>query len=125
MTTATSRLVLFAHGSRDARWRRPFEKLAKDLAHTLGEERVRLAYMEFVGPTLLEVAEEAARQGVYHLRLLPLFFSAGAHVAEDIPAQVAEAAGQYPQLQIKVLPPVGEHPRLAALLREIATEAAR
>lgn len=120
-----TQLVLFAHGSCDPRWRQPFEHLAFEMAQTLGHDRVRLAYMEFAGPTLMEVAEEAARRGVARLRILPLFFSAGAHVAEDIPFQVAAATRRFPQLQIDVLPPVGEHPRFNALLKDIAEEAAR
>ena len=120
-----TQLVLFAHGSRDPRWRQPLEHLAFEMARTLGHDRVRLAYMEFVGPTLMQVAEEAARQGVERLKILPLFFSAGAHVAEDIPPQVAAAALCFPQLEIDVLPPVGEHPRLRAVLKEIAEEAAQ
>lgn len=118
------RLILFAHGSRDSRWRAPFERLEADLKAALGAARVRLAYMEFVGPTLLDVAAESARDGVTGLRVLPLFLSAGAHVAQDIPAQVAEARARNPGLRIDVLPPIGEHPRFAALLREVAREAA-
>jgi sirohydrochlorin cobaltochelatase len=120
-----TQLVLFAHGSCDPRWRQPFEHLAIEMAQTLGQDRVRLAYMEFVGPTLMEVAEEAGRRGVKRLKILPLFFSAGAHVAKDIPHQVAAAALCFPQLEIDVLPPVGEHPRLKGVLKEIAEEAAR
>lgn len=120
-----TRLVLIAHGSHDPRWRQPFEQLALEMAATVSPGRVRLAYMEFAEPGLMQVAEEAARQGIERLRILPLFFSAGGHVAEDIPAQVAAAARRFPQLEFEVLPPVGEHPLLQATLREIALEAAR
>lgn len=119
-----TRLILFAHGSRDPRWRAPFERLEADLETVLGAARVRLAYMEFVGPTLSDCAAEAVRDGVIALRVLPLFLSAGAHVAEDLPAQVAGARARNPGLQIEVLQPIGEHPRFAALLREVAQEAA-
>lgn len=120
----TTRLILLAHGSRDPRWRAPFERLEADLAAAIGVARVRLAYMEFAAPTLLDRAAEAERDGVTELRVLPLFLSAGAHVAHDIPAQVAEARGHHPGLRIEVLQPIGEHPRFASLLREIAREAA-
>jgi sirohydrochlorin cobaltochelatase len=118
------RLILFAHGSRDARWRAPFERLEADLQVALGAGRVRLAYMEFVRPTLLDVASEAVRDGMAGLRILPLFLSSGAHVAEDIPVQAAEARTRNPGLRVEVLPPIGEDPRFAALLREAAREAA-
>jgi hypothetical protein len=53
--------VLSAHGSCDPRWRQRFEHLAFRVAQQLGQDGDRPAYMEFVGPTLMEVAEEAAR----------------------------------------------------------------
>jgi sirohydrochlorin cobaltochelatase len=118
-----TRLLLFAHGSRDPRWRAPFESLERDLRGELGDDRVRLAYMEFVGPTLLDAASEAARDGIGTLRVLPLFLSAGAHVAHDIPAQAAEARARHPELEIDVLPPIGENPRFVALVQAVTREA--
>jgi sirohydrochlorin cobaltochelatase len=61
-----SRLVLMAHGSRDPRWCAPFERFVATLQANLGAHRVRLASMEFVTPTLADVAAEALRDGVQH-----------------------------------------------------------
>lgn len=120
-----SRLVIFAHGSPDIRWRLPFEELTASLRERHGAERVRLAYMEFVRPSLADVVREAARDGKLHLRVLPLFFAAGAHVAEDIPHQIADAQMSFPQVKIELLQPIGEHPRVKELFREIACDYAR
>jgi len=120
---AAVRLLLFAHGSRDPRWREPFERLEATLRAELGDERVRLAYMEFVAPTFLDAAAEAERDGMETLRVLPLFLSAGAHVATDIPAQAAEARARHPALAIDVLPPIGEDPRFVELMKSATTEA--
>jgi sirohydrochlorin cobaltochelatase len=120
-----SRLVIFAHGSQDSRWRLPFEELAEILTARHGADKVRLAYMEFVHPSLNDIAREAARDGKLHLRVLPLFLAAGAHVAEDIPRQIADAQGVYPQVTIELLKPIGEHPRVKELFREIAGDYAR
>jgi sirohydrochlorin cobaltochelatase len=117
------RFILFAHGSRDPNWRVRFERLAADLAAGMGAGRVRLAYMEFSGPTLEEVVGEAARDGVRRLVILPLFLASGGHVANDIPPQVAEACSLHPEIEIRVLPPVGEDPRFAALVRDLLMEA--
>lgn len=118
-----TRLLLFAHGSRDPRWRQPFERLEAALRGELGDDRVRLAYMEFVTPTFLDAAAEAEKDGFQTLRLLPLFLSAGAHVAHDIPAQAAEARARHPRLVIEVLPPIGEDPRFVLLMKAATTEA--
>lgn len=117
-----SRLILFAHGSRDPRWCATFEKLAGELAAEVGDDRVRLAFMEFVGPTLDDVVSEAEADGVDALQLLPLFLAGGAHVARDIPAQVEAARARWPRVAIEVLPPVGEDPRFAELLLAIFRE---
>ena len=124
MTTPRA-LILFAHGSRDPRWAEPFERLAREAAAAASPAPVRLAFMEFVGPTLREVAGELAAAGVRQARLLPLFMAGGAHVARDIPEQVAAARGAHPELEIEVLAPIGEDPRVFALLTEIAAAAAR
>ncbi len=118
-------LVLLAHGSKDPRWRAPFERLSGELQAGLGQGKVRLAYMEFTGPTLMDVACECVGQMTLQLRILPLFMAVGAHLATDIPEQVAAVRGQFPQITVKVLPPVGEDPRLLALVEQIAFEAAR
>jgi sirohydrochlorin cobaltochelatase len=119
---APSRLVILAHGSRDPRWRAPFETFVATLAADLGADKIRLAYMEFVTPTLADMAEEAMRDGVQQLKILPLFMAGGAHVDRDIPVQVTAVQGRFPSLDLSVLPPIGEHPRLVALMQEIAKE---
>jgi sirohydrochlorin cobaltochelatase len=117
-----SRLVIFAHGSVDSRWRLPFEELTASLTERHGADKVRLAYMEFVRPSLADVVREAARDGKLDLRVLPLFLAAGAHVAEDIPQQIADAQRSFPRVKIELLRPIGEHPRVKELFREIACD---
>jgi sirohydrochlorin cobaltochelatase len=123
--TAPCALILFAHGSRDPRWAEPFQRLARDAAAAASPARVRLAFMEFTGPTLADVAGELAAEGIRHARLLPLFMAGGAHVARDIPDQVAAVRDAHPELEIEVLAPIGEDPRVFALLTEIAAAAVR
>ena len=118
----TRRLVLFAHGSPDERWREPFVRLLSDLRRDLGEDGVDLAYMEFVRPNLLDAAAAAAAQETEELEVLPLFMSAGGHVARDLPKQVEEARKSFPRLIFNVAPPVGEDPRIIAALKEIAKD---
>jgi sirohydrochlorin cobaltochelatase len=117
-----SRLILLAHGSRDPRWRAPFEAFVAALTADLGAASVRLAYMEFVTPTLVDMAEEASHEGVKQLQILPLFMAGGAHVDRDIPAQVTAVKERFPQLDLNILPPIGEHPRFVALMHDIVKE---
>ena len=116
-------VILLAHGSRDPRWRAPFEKLCCEVQEEAGANRVSLAYMEFVPPTLLDAARAGLNNGVTSISVVPLFMSAGAHIADDVPKQIAEVRAECPQLNIELLPPVGEDPRLQQLLRTMALEA--
>lgn len=120
-----SRLAIFAHGSADSRWRLPFEELKASLTECHGADTVRLGYMDFVHPTLADIVREAARDGKAHLRVLPLFLAAGAHVGEDILRQIAACQESFPQVKIELLPPIGEHPCVKELFREIASDYAR
>ncbi len=117
-----SRLVIFAHGSPDVRWRLPFEELAASLTERHGADTVRLVYLEFARPSLADAVREAARDGKLVLRVLPLFLAAGAHVAQDIPKQIADAQRSFPQVKIELLQPIGEHIRVKELFREIASD---
>ena len=120
-------LILIAHGSKDPRWRLPFEQLVLSVLTELGEDqssegRVRLAYMEFVEPTLMNVARTCVEHGVLRLQILPLFLAMGAHLATDIPRQAGEVRAQFPGLQVEVLTPIGEDPRIARLMQQIVLE---
>jgi sirohydrochlorin cobaltochelatase len=115
-------LVLLAHGSKDPRWRIPFERIVDAVQGQSEKTVVRLAYMEFIEPTLMDVARECVGQQILRLRILPLFLSIGAHLVTDVPEQVNQAKAKFPQLEVDVLSPVGEDPRLAGLIQKIVIE---
>ena len=77
-----------------------------------------------MAPTLMDVAHECVQQLTLNLRLLPLFMAAGAHLATDIPEQVALVRRRFPQITVEVLPPIGEDARVMRLVEQIAIEAA-
>ncbi len=116
----TSCLVLFAHGSRDPRWRAPFERLAADLREEGDPGRVRLAYLEFVEPSLEEAVRAAVSGGARAIRVLPLFLASGAHVREDLPVEAARLRRAHPDVEIELAAPLGEDPRIWDAIREVA-----
>ncbi len=121
-TKSDSCLILIAHGSRNPNWLVPFQKLTDDLKKDEGGDRVHLCFMEFASPSLQEMAEQLHRQGITHARLLPLFLASGSHLAEDVPAALKELKAQFPSLQIELLPPIGEDPGFAELLRGLVKQ---
>lgn len=111
-------LILLAHGSRDPRWRAPFDELAAALAARL-ERPLRLAYMELCEPSLESVAAELDAAGQRRAEILPLFFAAGRHLREDVPGQIDALRARHPALTLELLAPVGEHPAFVDALAGI------
>ena len=108
-------IVLFAHGSRDASWARPFEEIASQLSR---EYPVRLAYLEQMRPTLHEAIASLASDGVDSIRVVPLFLGAGGHVKEDLPRLVSAARAAHPGLQITLEDPIGERPEVIVAIAD-------
>lgn len=122
MNTNHSSLILIAHGSKDPRWRKPFERLERSLKSDLGVEKVFLSYMEFAEPTLLDAVSLAVQAGANEIKVLPLFMAGGSHVDQDIPPQVESAKKKFPTVAFELLPPIGEHPKFVKLICQISVE---
>jgi sirohydrochlorin cobaltochelatase len=114
-------LILFAHGARHPDWARPFQQLVAELGDLLPGERIVLAFLEMMQPSLSECAAALYADGVRTLRVVPVFLGVGGHLKEDLPKIVAELRGRYADLAITVEPPIGEQPTvIAAIAQAIA-----
>jgi sirohydrochlorin cobaltochelatase len=105
-------IVLFAHGSRDPEWARPFERISDEVARRLPQVTVCLAYLELMRPTLDEAVAALAAAGAGSIRIVPLFLGQGGHVKEDLPRLAANAAAARPALRLILEPPIGEQPQV-------------
>jgi sirohydrochlorin cobaltochelatase len=113
-------IVLFAHGSRDREWARPFEQLAAGVSKQV-DGPVRLAYLELMRPSLDEAIAAIVREGVERIRVVPVFLGAGGHVKDDLPKLVADARAKHAGIAIELEAPIGEQP---AVLDAIAASIA-
>ena len=113
-------LILVAHGSRDPLWRGSLHTLAEAVGSLMPGEEVRVAFMQFDGPTLPEVVGEVIGSGCTHLRLLPLFMASAGHVDKDIKPLVSELARAYPNVKLELMTPVGENDLFPTLIVDIA-----
>jgi len=116
-----SGIVLFAHGSRDREWARPFKQLA-DTLRAKCDAPVTLAYLELMSPTLEEAIDALARDGVNGVRVVPVFLGQGGHVKEDLPKLVAAAQKKHAGMTIHLEPAIGEQP---SVIEAIAAAIAR
>lgn len=118
--------ALICHGSRDPRWCDTFVRLAQTLQSANPTLPMALCYMEIASPTLMSVVSAWLQSSDVPdvVRVLPLFMAGGGHVDHDIPTQIAEVQRAYPDLDIAMLRPVGEHPLVVAAMGDIMRELA-
>lgn len=115
------RIILLAHGSSDPRWCATFEALVAPALQARPDARI--AYMELAEPSLGKSVEQATLEGVREITIIPLFLAAGRHLRRDIPAEIRELEQRH-GVPIRLQSPVGEHPYLAAAIRDIVVETA-
>jgi sirohydrochlorin cobaltochelatase len=116
---ATRAIVLFAHGARDPDWARPFRQLVVELGERLPGERIVLAFLELMQPSLPDCAASLYAEGVRSVRVVPVFFGSGGHLKTDLPKLVDGLKSRYRDLEITVEPPIGEQPEVIAAIASV------
>jgi len=112
-------LIVIAHGSPKEAWRESVGELLRSLQEEVGEDRVRLAYLEHGPPTLADTLSEVIAAGATKVGILPLFLAGDGHVTADIHPLVEEARSRHGQVDLELLPAVGHHPLFRELLLEL------
>jgi len=113
-------IVLFAHGSRDPRWREPVEAVARRIGQLEPGVLVRCAYLEAATPDLAAALADLAGQGAQQVDVLPIFLGVGKHLREDLPRLMRELQQAHPALAIHLRQAVGETPELVDALARLA-----
>lgn len=108
-------LILFAHGARDPEWAGPVQAVAERLRRENSDLPVYVAFLEFMTPTLPDVVaacchEAPSASGSMQIDVLPFFIAQGGHLRQEVPAMLAALQQQHPNLQLRLLPPLGELP---------------
>lgn len=103
-----SALILFAHGARDPRWASPFERLREMTQQNAGGAIVRLAFLEFMTPSLPELVAQLVADGVSTISIVPVFLGQGGHVLRDLPLMLEQLRTDFPAIQIRQVQAVGE-----------------
>jgi sirohydrochlorin cobaltochelatase len=101
-------LILFGHGARDARWSEPFEAVAARVRSLQPGVDVRLAYLEFMNPSLPEAGQALADAGCTHVAVQPMFLGTGGHVRRDLPALVDALRVRHPGVEWTLHTAIGE-----------------
>ena len=105
-------IILFAHGARDPDWAEPFNTIKRQLQAARPRTQVALAFQDFMSPTLDEAVAQLAALGAKRAVLVPLFMAQGGHLKQDLPRLVAKIRGQHPQLELQLMPAIGDSPEI-------------
>lgn len=101
-------LLLVAHGSRRGLSNDEVRELAAKLA-TLATQyaMVKAAFLELAEPSIPDGIQDCIDAGAQAVTVMPYFLSAGRHVVEDIPREVALKQNEHPNLSIRIAPYLG------------------
>lgn len=115
-------LVLFAHGARDPRWAEPFEAIAQGVRERRPDADVRLAFLEFMQPSLADAAEAAVTDGAQRVAVVPLFLGAGGHVRKDLPALLEGLRSRHPSVSFSLESAIGERASVVQAMAQAAAQ---
>ena len=116
-------VILFAHGSRDPRWRDPMEAVAQRMRVREPQTAVICAYLELAEPDLAAAAAQMIDDGARNLHVVPMFLGMGKHAREDLPELVTALRVAHPTVPVSVARAVGEEAEVTELLATIALRA--
>ena len=105
-------IILFAHGARDADWAAPFRIIQQQVQAARPGVQVELAFQDFMTPTLEDAVAQSVARGVRHIVLVPLFMAQGGHLKQDLPRMVGKIRQQHPQLELQLMPAIGDAPEI-------------
>ncbi len=112
-------ILLFAHGSRDATWRTPFEAILAQV-RSRHDGLAELAFLEHMTPSFGDVVSRLVGQGATEIRVVPLFLAAGGHIRSCLPQLVSQAQSDHDNVRFSVLPPLGDSPVLIRAFADFA-----
>jgi sirohydrochlorin cobaltochelatase len=113
-------IILFAHGSKDALWRRPIEAVADEIKQISPDTQVACAYLELTEPDLSTTVARLVQTGVTVIRIVPMFLGVGRHAREDLPLLLQDLITQYPAVTFELRNAIGEEPELIRSMAAIA-----
>lgn len=119
-------LLLVAHGSRRAASNDEIRALTERVREVADADYadIECAFLELADPSIPEGIERLAARGARHITVLPYFLSAGRHVIEDIPEQVAIKQREHADVHIEIAPYLGTSDAMPRLLLTMLADSA-
>lgn len=116
-------LLLMAHGSRIPEANDAVREIADMVKAMSGFEIVEIAYREQHLPNIQTGIDACVARGAERILLMPYFLFVGAHVQEDLPAEMEEGRKRHPNVQFAMGNHLGVHQKLAEVVVDRVAQA--
>jgi sirohydrochlorin ferrochelatase len=123
MSTTRPVLLVIAHGSRDPRHAATVHALTERVRAARPGLRVVTGYLDFNAPSVPQVVDRLAAEGVRDVVALPLLLTRAFHAKSDIPVVLRDATALHPRLAIRQAEVLGPSALLVAALERRLYEA--
>ena len=122
MTSPTTAIIVFAHGSPVAEANQEIARLAEEVARR-AQCPAGCAFLEVAQPDLATAVARAVGMGAERIVVVPYFLTMGVHVREDLPRLIEQQKALFPQVELLVGLSLEGLPRMAELILERVQEA--
>jgi sirohydrochlorin ferrochelatase len=109
-------MLLMAHGSRIPEANQAVHEIAALVKRMSGYDIVEVSFRELHAPNIQQGIDACVVQGAVRILLIPYFLYMGAHVLEDLPAELAEARRRHPGVEMAMGKHLGVHRKLAEIV---------
>lgn len=116
-------LLVIAHGSRDPRHAATVHALTERVRAARPGLRVETAFLDHCAPSVPQVVDRLAAEGVRDVVALPLLLTRAFHAKADIPAVLRESAARHARMRVRRADVLGPSPLLQAALERRLREA--
>ncbi len=111
--------LIISHGSHSPKTKIEVQALVASLRKVSPIPIWEYAFLEIESPNIPDGIKLCVEQGAHEITILLNFLNSGKHVDMDIPAIVGMEGKKYPQVKLKISPPVGQHPHITQLFMDI------
>ncbi|MDO8519900.1 MAG: CbiX/SirB N-terminal domain-containing protein [Deltaproteobacteria bacterium] len=109
-------LLIIAHGSPRQEANEEFIQLVQKVRNQVLDTIVQHAFLDCAKPDIPHGIDLLEKNGTKEITILPFFLVHGQHTAQDIPRIVNDKKKAYPDLNFKILEPIGAWPGMTDLI---------
>lgn len=123
-TSASTALILFAHGARDPRWAEPLARIRQLIIQRVDSTvQVHQAFLELMAPTLPDLVARLDTEQIDRITLVPIFLGQGSHVRNDLPKIIQQLQQGYPRITFSLAAAIGENEQVLNAIADVCIAA--